>query len=192
MMVAEILMSSFSNSFSLSLSHLGNELVTTTSTRLFTTLSKDEKVKAPPMVYISGEEMTHYVSQLVVEEWIKPYFDVSAWETYDLSCKSRDDTNDQVLKDAVEAGKRIGAIFKEPTITPSALQVRYYCMITSMTNAISSIYDTVYCWLTKMFFQTNIMFLGQTVWFEQGLWFSQWSHASWMEWHYHFERYHSH
>jgi isocitrate dehydrogenase len=77
------------------------------------------------MVYISGEEMTHYVSQLVVEEWIKPYFETSGWETYDLSCKSRDQTNDQVLKDAVEAGKRIGAIFKEPTITPSALQVQY-------------------------------------------------------------------
>lgn len=29
----------------------------------------------------------------------------------------------QVLKDAVEAGKRVGAIFKEPTVTPSAAQV---------------------------------------------------------------------
>jgi isocitrate dehydrogenase len=104
--------------------HLGNELVS--SLRLFSTLSKDHKVKAPPMVYISGEEMTHYVSQLVVQDWIKPYFDISEWETYDLSCKSRDVTNDQVLKDAVEAGKRIGAIFKEPTITPSALQVLFY------------------------------------------------------------------
>ena len=75
------------------------------------------------MVYISGEEMTHYACNLIVDQWIQPYFDISAWETYDLSCKSRDQTNDQVLKDAVEAGKRIGAIFKEPTITPSAAQV---------------------------------------------------------------------
>lgn len=29
----------------------------------------------------------------------------------------------KVLRDAVEAGQRIGAIFKEPTVTPSALQV---------------------------------------------------------------------
>lgn len=76
------------------------------------------------MVYISGEEMTKYTCDLVVDKWIKPYFDISAWETYDLSCKSRDDTDDQVLEDAVEAGKKIGAIFKEPTITPSAKQVK--------------------------------------------------------------------
>lgn len=85
-------------------------------------LSTDKKVKAPPMVYIAGEEMTHYVSDLCVHEWFAPYFDTSAWERYDLSCVNRDKTNDQVLKDAVEAGARIGAIFKEPTITPTALQ----------------------------------------------------------------------
>lgn len=76
------------------------------------------------MVYISGEEMTHYASNLIVEQWINPLFDTSAWEKYDLSCKARDETNDKVLTDAVEAGKRIGAIFKEPTITPSAIQVK--------------------------------------------------------------------
>jgi isocitrate dehydrogenase len=76
------------------------------------------------MVYISGEEMTHYATQLLIEQWIKPYFDISSWETYDLSCKSRDETEDKVLGEAVEAGKRVGAIFKEPTITPSAIQVQ--------------------------------------------------------------------
>ena len=82
------------------------------------------KVAAPPMVYISGEEMTKYTCDLVVEKWIKPYFDISNWETYDLSCKARDESDDKVLHDAVEAGKRVGAIFKEPTITPSANQVK--------------------------------------------------------------------
>jgi len=76
------------------------------------------------MVYISGEEMTHYASNLIVDKWIKPYFDTSKWEHYDLSCKARDETNDKVLTDAVEAGKRLCAIFKEPTITPSAKQVK--------------------------------------------------------------------
>ena len=75
------------------------------------------------MVYIAGEEMTHYACNLIVEKWIEPYFDTSSWETFDLSCKSRDETDDQVLHDAVDAGKRIGAIFKEPTITPSTEQV---------------------------------------------------------------------
>lgn len=95
-----------------------------TETKIDDSVSLGENIKAPPMVYISGEEMTHYASQLIVEQWIKPYFDTSAWEIYDLSCKNRDATNDKVLHDAVEAGKRIGAIFKEPTITPSALQVK--------------------------------------------------------------------
>lgn len=74
---------------------------------------------APAMVYILGEEMTRYGMELINEQWIKPHVDTSAWEFYDLSVKSRDDTDDQVLADTVEAGKRIGAIFKEPTITPT-------------------------------------------------------------------------
>jgi len=93
-------------------------------TRSKSTLSLQEKVALPPMVYISGEEMTHYASELIVDKWIKPYFDITNWEHYDLSCKARDETDDKVLSDAVEAGKRLCAIFKEPTITPSAKQVK--------------------------------------------------------------------
>ena len=85
-------------------------------------LSLEKKVVAPPLVYIIGEEMTHYATELFVQQWFEPYFDLSQWERFDLSCRHRDETNDQVLKDAVAAGKRVGAIFKEPTITPSALQ----------------------------------------------------------------------
>ena len=94
------------------------------TSKIDASLSLDEKVLAPPMVYIGGEEMTHYTCNLIVEKWIEPYFDISAWETFDLSCKARDETNDKVLHEAVQAGKKIGAIFKEPTITPSALQVK--------------------------------------------------------------------
>jgi isocitrate dehydrogenase len=93
------------------------------STATVPIISPENKVLAPPMVYISGEEMTHYAMDLIVDQWIKPYFDVCAWQYFDLSCKARDQTHDKVLKDAVDAGKKIGAIFKEPTITPSAAQV---------------------------------------------------------------------
>ena len=82
------------------------------------------KMVAPKMVYISGEEMTHYCMNLIMDKWIKPHVDTSAWEFYDCSCKHRDATDDKVLRDAVEAGARIGAIFKEPTITPSAEQTK--------------------------------------------------------------------
>jgi isocitrate dehydrogenase len=74
------------------------------------------------MVYISGEEMTRYTAQLVLDKWVAPFADTSKWEFYDLSCKARDDTEDQCLRDAVSAGKRLCAIFKEPTITPTEVQ----------------------------------------------------------------------
>ncbi|CAD7931570.1 unnamed protein product [Amoebophrya sp. A25] len=86
--------------------------------------SSEKKMVAPAMVYISGEEMTHYACNLMMDKWIRPNIDTKNWEYYDLSCKSRDATEDKVLTDAVEAGARIGAIFKEPTITPTADQVK--------------------------------------------------------------------
>ena len=57
-----------------------------------------------------------------MEKWIEPHVDTSGWEWYDLSCKSRDNTEDKVLHDAVAAGARIGSIFKEPTVTPTEVQ----------------------------------------------------------------------
>jgi hypothetical protein len=66
-----------------------------------------------------------YCMQLVMNKWILPHIDTSAWEFFALDCKNRDATGDKVLHDAVEAGQRIGAIFKEPTVTPSALQARH-------------------------------------------------------------------
>ena len=88
------------------------------------TLPDAKKIVSPPLVYIEGEEMTRYVMDLVVEKWIKPHIDIHAWKYYDLSCTNRDKTDDQVLLDAVDAGSEIGAIFKEPTITPTAIQVQ--------------------------------------------------------------------
>lgn len=83
-----------------------------------------DKIKAPAMVYISGEEMTRYAMDLILKNWITPHIDTSDWQFFDLSVNSRDDTNDQVLRDAIDAGKNIKSIFKEPTITPTADQVK--------------------------------------------------------------------
>ncbi|KAJ1422224.1 hypothetical protein B484DRAFT_399166 [Ochromonadaceae sp. CCMP2298] len=88
------------------------------------TLPNYVKIKAPAMVYISGEEMTHYTMNLIMDQWIKPHVDIENWDFYDLSCKSRDATDDKVLHDAVAAGKALGAIFKEPTVTPSSVQAK--------------------------------------------------------------------
>ncbi len=80
------------------------------------------KIIAPPMVYIKGEEMTAYVMEEILKNWVAPYVDTGAWKHFDLSVKHRDDTNDQVLKDTIKAGAEAKAIFKEPTITPTAEQ----------------------------------------------------------------------
>ena len=80
------------------------------------------RINAPPMVYISGEEMTRYTAQLMLDKWLAPHVDTSRWEFFDLSCVGRDKTDDQVLHDAVAAGARLCAIFKEPTITPTEVQ----------------------------------------------------------------------
>ncbi|MDX1974911.1 MAG: isocitrate/isopropylmalate family dehydrogenase [Rickettsiales bacterium] len=81
-------------------------------------------LQAPPMVYIAGEEMTRVVMQLVLDQWVSPYIDTKSWQFFDLSCKARDESGDQVLKDAITSGATIGAIFKEPTITPTADQCK--------------------------------------------------------------------
>lgn len=83
-----------------------------------------KRLPAPPMVYISGEEMTREVMKMILEQWVNPYLDTSNWEFFDLSCKNRDDTQDQVLHNAIKQGAKIGAIFKEPTITPTADQAK--------------------------------------------------------------------
>jgi len=89
-------------------------------------LTAQGKIKSLPLVYIKGEEMTRYAAQLMLDHWVQPHVDTSAWEFFDLSCNARDDSNDQTLRDAVTAGARLGAIFKEPTITPSAEQVKEF------------------------------------------------------------------
>ena len=113
---------------------LPKQLMSTTSSTARMPVDGTAKVAAPPMVYIAGEEMTRYTCELVLDQWIRPYFDTQQWEYFDLSCTHRDKTNDQVLHDAVAAGARIGAIFKEPTITPSAIQ----CQQMGLKNALGS------------------------------------------------------
>lgn len=70
--------------------------------------------------------MSWYTMKIIREKWVEPFIDTNKWENYDLSCKSRDVTDDRVLHDAVASGARIGAIFKEPTITPTADQVEKF------------------------------------------------------------------
>lgn len=87
-------------------------------------MSNSPKLSAPAMVYIAGEEMTREVMKMVLAQWVAPYLDTGKWQEFDLSCAQRDATDDKVLADAIAAGTEVGAIFKEPTITPTADQMK--------------------------------------------------------------------
>mmetsp|Transcript_56203 Transcript_56203/g.132436 ORF Transcript_56203/g.132436 Transcript_56203/m.132436 type:complete len:523 (-) Transcript_56203:103-1671(-) len=137
-----------------------------------------DKMKAPKMVYISGEEMTTYCMELVMDKWIKPHIDYSEWEFYDLSCKNRDKTNDQVLKDAVAAGKRVGAIFKEPTVTPTAVQMKQMGLSQPLSspngamrrgwNGITISRDTIHIQGLELGFKNRVIFERHAVGGEYG------------------------
>jgi hypothetical protein len=154
------------------------------------------KVPAPPMVYIAGEEMTHYACELFTEKWFTPYFDLSAWERYDLSCTARDASNDQVLHDAVDAGKRIGAVFKEPTITPTAEQKKEMGLTQSLGSP--NVRTTSLCVVRRkctpdtLDHTDEFISLFHTHTLSLLLLSLTGRHAPRLERHYHFPRHHSH
>ena len=59
------------------------------------------------MVYISGEEMTKYTCDLILKDWIEPYFTTEKWQHFDMSCVSRDKTNDQVRERCERVNTRV-------------------------------------------------------------------------------------
>lgn len=142
------------------------------------TLPNHKKFKAPPMVYISGEEMTRYTMELILEQWIKPHMDITGWDFFDLSCKARDDSDDLVMKDCVEAGKKIGSIFKEPTITPSATQVKEMGLKKALSspngamrkgwNGVTISRDTIHIEGVKLGFENPVLFERHAVGGEYG------------------------
>ena len=89
-------------------------LLTPKSFRYFST-----KLISPPITHIKGQEYTRYACDLYLKSWIEPYLDISSWEQFDLSCENRDRTNDKIIGDVIESGKKTGSIFKEPVLIPN-------------------------------------------------------------------------
>ena len=95
-----------------------------------------------------------------------------------MSCKHRDATKDKVLFDAVTAGKRLCAIFKEPTITPSALQVKELGLSNALPspngamrkgwNGITISRDTIHIEGIKLGFDKPVLFDRHAVGGEYG------------------------
>jgi len=82
------------------------------------------KVKNP-IVELDGDEMTRVIWEFIKNKLILPYIDLGI-EYYDLSMKSRDDTNDQITIDCAKAIKKNGVGIKCATITADEARVKEF------------------------------------------------------------------
>lgn len=78
-----------------------------------------------PLVEMDGDEMTRILWGMIKDKLINPYIELKT-EYYDLSLEKRDETNDQITKDAAYAIKKYGVGVKCATITPNAQRVKEY------------------------------------------------------------------
>lgn len=78
-----------------------------------------------PLVEMDGDEMTRIIWKMIKDELLLPFIDLKT-EYYDLGLVHRNETNDQVTKDACEATKKYKVAVKCATITPNAARVKEY------------------------------------------------------------------
>ena len=78
-----------------------------------------------PLVEMDGDEMTRILWKMIKDELITPFVDLKS-EYYDLGLVKRDETSDQITKDAAEATKRLGVAVKCATITPNHQRMDEY------------------------------------------------------------------
>ncbi len=85
-----------------------------------------EKIKMKvPLVEMDGDEMTRVIWKMIKDELLLPFIDLKT-EYYDLGLEKRDETGDQITKDAAEAIKKYGVGVKCATITPNKARVEEY------------------------------------------------------------------
>lgn len=85
-----------------------------------------EKIKMMnPVVEMDGDEMTRVLWALIKDELLLPFVELNT-EYYDLGLPHRDETGDQVTREAAEAIKRHRVGVKCATITPNKQRVEEY------------------------------------------------------------------
>lgn len=85
-----------------------------------------EKIKVKnPVVELDGDEMTRVIWKFIKEKLIFPYVDVET-KYYDLGIEYRDETRDQVTKDAAKAIQKYNVGIKCATITPDENRVEEF------------------------------------------------------------------
>ena len=80
---------------------------------------------ATPLVEMDGDEMTRILWKMIKDELLLPFVDLKT-EYYDLGLVKRDETSDQITRDAAEATKRLGVAVKCATITPNLQRMDEY------------------------------------------------------------------
>jgi isocitrate dehydrogenase len=78
-----------------------------------------------PLVEMDGDEMTRVIWAMIKERLILPFLDIDL-RYYDLGLRNRDETDDRVTIDAVEAIREYGVGVKCATITPDSERVAEY------------------------------------------------------------------
>ena len=78
-----------------------------------------------PLVEMDGDEMTRILWKMIKDELILPFVDLKT-EYYDLGLVHRDETADEVTREAAEANKRLGVAVKCATITPNLQRMDEY------------------------------------------------------------------
>ena len=85
-----------------------------------------DKIKMlTPLVEMDGDEMTRILWKEIREKLIEPFVELKT-EYYDLGLPHRDETEDQVTRDAAEAIKKYGVGVKCATITPNKARMTEY------------------------------------------------------------------
>ncbi len=82
------------------------------------------KVKTP-VVELDGDEMTRIIWAFIKEKLIETYADINL-KYYDLGIQKRDETDDQITVDCVNAIKEYGVGVKCATITPDEERVEEF------------------------------------------------------------------
>jgi len=80
-----------------------------------------------PLVEMDGDEMTHVLWGMIKDELLLPYVELKT-VYFDLSLPHRDETADQVTRDAAAAALEYGVSVKCATITPNAQRKEEYSL----------------------------------------------------------------
>lgn len=85
-----------------------------------------DKIKVDqPIVEMDGDEMTRIIWKFIKDKLIYPYLDIDL-KYYDLGMEYRDETNDEVTKEAAEAILKYQVGVKCATITPDEARVKEF------------------------------------------------------------------